>query len=196
MRSLTAMLVLGMSVAILADEQNPIEEHLAKEPLPNSYSIITREGTFGFNYTPDLGGYSFHGLQLRVWMVADKAIVDPGDNLTLTIHFQNISKSDIWVPAPTDWQLSGFADIESGLISLSRSTDDPYSSPRKLKVGDRSSFEIKLESPINEVGFVQFNVKWGIDELIAPNPVIVECRRTERIEQGGSGKPATRPESK
>ena len=126
-------------------------------------------------------------------MTADKAILGPGENLTLTVYYQNISKKEIWVPDPGDWLLHGYADIESGAASLHKASFDHHSSPKKLKAGERSSFNIELESPIDEVGFLQINLRWGSLEEIVPNPITVECRKPKRLQP--SNQPATAPKS-
>lgn len=196
MRLSTSILFLGMSAAVLADDKKPINGVLAKEPPPKSYSIFTGKGEVSFNYTPDLGGFSFHELQLRVWMTANKAILRPGEGLTLTVYYQNISEREIWVPDPINWMVRGYADTESGVSSLHKDSFSPHGAPKKLEAGGRSSFDIKLESPIDEVGFLQVNLKWGIEEEIVPNPITVECRNPKRIDQSGADKPATVQDSK
>ena len=173
-----------------------MNEVLAKELLPKSYSISTGDGEVSFNYTPDLGGFSFHGLQLRVWMTANKAILRPGENLTLTVYYQNISEREIWVPDPINWMVRGYVDTESGVSSIHKDSFSPHGTPKKLEAGARSSFDIKLEGPIDEVGFLQINVRWGIMEEIAPNPITVACRKPKRIEKGGADKPDSTPDSK
>lgn len=52
----------------------------------------------------------------------------------------------------------------------------PHSMPKKLKAGERSSFMIELDSPIDEEGFLQIDLSWGFEEEIEPNPITVECR--------------------
>jgi len=126
-------------------------------------------------------------------MTADKAILKPGDNLTLTVHYENISEIQIWVPDPVDWLLHGYADLQSGATSLNRWSFDPHSSPKILGPGIRSNFKIALESPIKEPGFLQINLKWGCSEQIAPNPITIECKEREGIEPNDGGPPATRP---
>lgn len=196
MRLSNSIVFLGMSAAVLADDRKPMNEVLAKELLPKSYSISTGDGEVSFNYTPDLGGFSFHGLQLRVWMTANKAILRPGENLTLTVYYQNISEREIWVPDPINWMVRGYVDTESGVSSIHKDSFSPHGTPKKLEAWGRSSFDVKFESPIDEVGFLQINLKWGIKEEIAPNPITVECRKPERTEQGGGDKPATVQDSK
>ena len=185
MKLLAPIFICSIALTAVAKAMTPAEGLLAEEPLPSSYSIATGAGELSYNYTPNLGGFSVHGLQLRVWLTTTKAIVSPGEDFSLTIHYENISKNDVWVPDPVEWTLHGYANIESGASSMKRSSFDPHSSPKRLAPKERMSFKIDLEAPIKEPGFIQLRLKWGAFQEISPHPVVVQCRKAERIEQDG-----------
>lgn len=146
--------------------------------LPKSYSITTKGGEHRYNYTPDLTGLAADGFELRVWMTAEKGALLPGENLTLTVHYENISKKEIWVPFPGEYSVDVSPDLNSGAMwSSGQAALGSHSSPKLLKVGERSRFDVNLKSPIKEPGFVQIDLQWGILEKITPHPVFVECKK-------------------
>ena len=150
------------------------EEKKEPDKLVSKYEVYRNGENVSYNYSTRLEECSNDNIHLLVWMVPDKSILNPNEDITFTVYYKNLSKETITVPRKEKLGIPIHYYGEESSGSSLGFRDILHTRPFSVKSGQLGSFKVIHKTPFpNDIGFLQIELDWG---GIVPAPITLEVK--------------------